>query len=775
MNDELEDVLGDPYDSYLARFTGAGNLFPDAAWVRHKKDGTRWTVGEAWTIEAVTASMTAKRGRWRAKLGNTAIALDAFTRSVTDGWGSADTGGAYTLTGTAADFDVDGSVGTIVATAAGIKRAELLSMLVRDVDVTARFALSALPSSGTTTANLSARRIDALNRYRVLLSVDTAGAVTLELYSVVAGSGTLLGSSVATGLTLAAGTFLRVRLQVYGAYPTTVRARAWLDGDEEPTTWTSSATDSSAALQTAGSPGLETTTSSTTLTYSFDDLAAYELPFTVVRDLFTRSVVDGWGSADTGGAYTLGGTAANFDVNGSAGTISTAASTGYSALLAGISRRDTESLVRFAVGTLPNSSTIEYHVLSRYSSLTATYRCRVTVDSTGAVRLRVMQGSTVIGTESVLGFTVAAGDYVWVRLVTDGASPTTVRARAWKNGSAEPGTWDKDTTDSTGPQVAGQVGLRTFGNSYTNGPLLVSVDDYSVIASSSALYLDSDYIACGVQQLYSLAELVELDYSGGTFRTQLREFDASKVFIQTQDLIVYDVDAEWPSVEVGRYAGTAAAPPVSVGIDVEPHADTRHVKVRRVADADSVGTWIIAAQAVIDGPAAQLTSSPDASAEAVVSIDGSGIVIEGGGLRVENAGATVIIDGTSEMFLIQATGTLSMTVGSNNFNSTTVTLTALGTLSAVPACLGMVAPTTTATSVRMADLYWQITDHVFVADSSGGSPTNRVNAPDRLAYLRYYLSASPSGDLIVDFEGWDGIASAYTPLARYYILKQAAV
>jgi len=47
-----------------------------------------------------------------------------------------------------------------------------------------------------------------------------------------------------------------VRLQVTGTSPTTVRAKVWGGSQTEPSGWTLTTTDSTAALQTAGSVGL---------------------------------------------------------------------------------------------------------------------------------------------------------------------------------------------------------------------------------------------------------------------------------------------------------------------------------------------------------------------------------------------------------------------------------------------------------------------------------------------------------------------------------------
>ena len=79
-------------------------------------------------------------------------------------------------------------------------------------------------------------------------------------------------------LVYAPGTSIRVRTEVTGSSPTTIRARAWDPTTAEPTGWLVSATDSTAGMQVAGAIGINSYYSSTAtnapLVLSVDDLLA---------------------------------------------------------------------------------------------------------------------------------------------------------------------------------------------------------------------------------------------------------------------------------------------------------------------------------------------------------------------------------------------------------------------------------------------------------------------------------------------------------------------
>ncbi|WP_258724057.1 LamG-like jellyroll fold domain-containing protein [Cellulomonas sp. NS3] len=205
----------------------------------------------------------------------TDLARDVFDRTVANGWGAAATGGTWTPTTAAAGFSVAAGTGTHRMGAAGANVVTYLDgVSSTDTEVTVAVVPDQEPTGGGTYVSVLGRRVDATNDYRTRLRLWPGGKVTLQLQR---GATTLTAADVA-GLTSVAGQPLRVRLQVTGTTPTTIRAKVWRDGTAEPAAWQLTTTDATAALQVPGSIGLHSylSGSSTTLpaTVGFRDLWA---------------------------------------------------------------------------------------------------------------------------------------------------------------------------------------------------------------------------------------------------------------------------------------------------------------------------------------------------------------------------------------------------------------------------------------------------------------------------------------------------------------------
>ena len=87
----------------------------------------------------------------------------------------------------------------------------------------------------------------------------------------------------------------------------------------------------------------------------------------------------------------------------------------------------------------------------------------------------------LLGDEVLLtGPAPAPGQTITVRLRAFGASPTTLSAKAWVVGDAEPADWQVTRTDgAAGLQGPGAVGVRASvsGLSITTAPVTFAVDD----------------------------------------------------------------------------------------------------------------------------------------------------------------------------------------------------------------------------------------------------------------------------------------------------------
>ena len=253
--------------------------------------------------------------------GLATLASDAFGRTATSGWGTADKGGAWTVTGSATRYAVNGSVGTGVLAAASTNlQAQLATFSATDVNEVADFSLNAAATGGGTTVGLLARRAGTSD-YRAKIKFAAGGAVVLSVSRVVSNTETVLGSVTISGLTYVVGSSLRLRLVVTGGTggTATLAATVWKVGATEPASPQLSRTDTTASLQAAGTIGAIFTSSSTSTgstTASFDNLvvadpgsAAVNLPPTAA---FTSSVSGRVASFDASGSTDSDGTIATY-------------------------------------------------------------------------------------------------------------------------------------------------------------------------------------------------------------------------------------------------------------------------------------------------------------------------------------------------------------------------------------------------------------------------------------------------------------------------------
>jgi PKD repeat protein len=206
----------------------------------------------------------------------------------------------------------------------------------------------------------------------------------------------------------------------------------------------------------------------------------------IASDLFNRTVVDGWGQADTGGTWTLTTSATNFAVSGGVGTLRLAASSGPSAYLSSTSAQNVDLRTTIGFDKPATGGGVYTSVVARRVG-TSDYRLKVRVtgtDTTAYLARTVAGVETILTTVPLPGVVVAAGDALSIRLQVTGAGSSTLSAKVWPSGTAEPGAWTTTTTDATASlQNPGAVGLYAFlSGSATNAPITLAVADLSATA-----------------------------------------------------------------------------------------------------------------------------------------------------------------------------------------------------------------------------------------------------------------------------------------------------
>jgi CSLREA domain-containing protein len=181
---------------------------------------------------------------------------DTFTRTFSNGWGNAETGGAYTIQGTSSNYNVAGGEGTIVVPNAGGSRSALLGGSERDVELSVKVAADKAASGGAYYVYALARR-NGTNEYRAKLVFNANGTISVHGSVLNNNSESSLGNAVVVpGLTQTPGALINLKAEFVGANPTTIRIKAWADGQAEPGGWLFTATNSTASVQSNGAFGL---------------------------------------------------------------------------------------------------------------------------------------------------------------------------------------------------------------------------------------------------------------------------------------------------------------------------------------------------------------------------------------------------------------------------------------------------------------------------------------------------------------------------------------
>jgi hypothetical protein len=225
--------------------------------------------GEVWTVTSCTGFVE-----------------DAFARTSSASWGSADSGQAWQTVGggLAADYSVGSGYGVHTLSSVDVTRRTSIAAAHPDCDFYGSITTSALATGASLYGAITARMLDSENMYMARLEFTTANTILLALRKIVANVGTDIGA-VTVPLTHVAGTFVRVRLQCKG---TALKAKAWPAGTVEPPRWDIEVSDGSiVAANSLGTRSI-TVTGNTNVNpqIRYDDFAVVNpQKFTVTRSV----------------------------------------------------------------------------------------------------------------------------------------------------------------------------------------------------------------------------------------------------------------------------------------------------------------------------------------------------------------------------------------------------------------------------------------------------------------------------------------------------------
>jgi len=218
--------------------------------------------------------------------GITSIAKDAFGRSVSNDWGTSDTGGAYSCSGgSASDFNVAGGVGKILLSSVNVSRYSVLSGLtLTDSQSVVTVNVPAISTGSGVRADILARYTNSNSNYQFVLRFETDSSVTAFLIKNVNGTTTTLVSGTIPGVTYTAGQNWNIRAYCVG---TTLQVKGWPTASPEPTMWTLSTTDSDL---TSGSPAIRAAANAgntnVSSVFTFDNFEVYTpQAFTATRSV----------------------------------------------------------------------------------------------------------------------------------------------------------------------------------------------------------------------------------------------------------------------------------------------------------------------------------------------------------------------------------------------------------------------------------------------------------------------------------------------------------
>lgn len=201
------------------------------------------------TPACIPSSLSYNRVTWTLRSG---AARDAFNRTVVSGWGSADSGQAWTSAASGGTYSVNGSQGVHAFPAASSNtNTSSINVGSPDQDLLMDFLIDAQDTAGSQDVSALVRMTDDNNFYRAQLVFTTAGVATFRIMKTVAGVSTTLVSQAITSFVFNAGTVYSIRFYISGS---NLWAKVWATNNPEPDVWNLSTTDTT--FTTGNSAGI---------------------------------------------------------------------------------------------------------------------------------------------------------------------------------------------------------------------------------------------------------------------------------------------------------------------------------------------------------------------------------------------------------------------------------------------------------------------------------------------------------------------------------------
>lgn len=204
------------------------------------------------------------------------------------------------------------------------------------------------------------------------------------------------------------------------------------------------------------------------------------------KDEFGRTASSGWGTSDSGQAWTgSGGSATDYSVSSGSGRHSHGTTNVLRRTTLGSSLVDVEQVCDVSTPALITGAALVTGALFRYADFNNYYWLRVEFNSGGtSVRLKITK--KIAGVETLLAdlnpvpaLSYAAGTPLRVRARVDGQS---LAVKVWTASGSEPAGWHLTAADTalTSPGAVGVQSWLVSGNS-NSLPLVVSFDNYQAL------------------------------------------------------------------------------------------------------------------------------------------------------------------------------------------------------------------------------------------------------------------------------------------------------